>query len=97
MANETELPSPTATGHYIIDPNRDRLLPLRRLPEWHLSRAGVRVHRSAGYRWAQHGVGGVRLPIVRIGGLHYTSEEAIAWWTAALERAAGVRTEEVAL
>ena len=47
-------------------------------------RTGRRVHRDIGYRWRQRGVRGVKLPCTRLGGLYYTSEEAIAWWTRAL-------------
>lgn len=43
-----------------------------------------RWHIGDPYRWAQIGVEGIRLPTVRLGGMRYTSEEAIAWWTAAL-------------
>jgi hypothetical protein len=74
----------TATTIYRIDPLRDRLRSLRKLGAWHKERTGEDLHRSVPYRWAQVGIGGLRLPTVRIGGVRYTSEEAIAWWTAAI-------------
>ena len=78
------------TTSYRVDPLRDRLLSLRRLGEWHKERTGEPLHRSVPYRWAQIGVGGIRLPTVRIGGVRYTSEEAIAWWSAAIDGGASV-------
>jgi hypothetical protein len=80
----------TTTPGYAIDPNRDRLIALARLVEWYEARTGRRLHRSVTYRWRQRGVRAedgslLRLPTLRIGGVRYTSEEAIAWWTAAID------------
>lgn len=80
----------TPTPGYSIDPNRDRLIALARLVEWYEERTGRRLHRSVTYRWRQRGVRAedgtvLRLPTVRIGGARFTSEEAIAWWTAAID------------
>ncbi|MFN7590324.1 MAG: DUF1580 domain-containing protein [Planctomycetota bacterium] len=69
---------------YEIDPTRDRLVSMRRVPGWFTAHVQEPLHRSAPYRWARQGIRGIRLPTVRIGGRRYTSEEAIAWWTAAL-------------
>ncbi|MBP8300247.1 MAG: DUF1580 domain-containing protein [Planctomycetes bacterium] len=80
--NDSQISPETPT--YRVDPLRDRLLPLRKLGSWHKDRTGESLHRSVPYRWAQIGVGGIRLPTVRLGGTRYTSEEAIAWWTAAI-------------
>lgn len=74
------LPEPS----YEIDPTRERLVSMRRVPDWFTAHAQEPLHRSAPYRWARQGIRGIRLPTVRIGGRRYTSEEAIAWWTAAL-------------
>lgn len=80
-------PEPTsATEPYSIDPARDRLLSLRRVVEWYTSRTGERLHRTVPYRWAQRGIGGIRLPTVRIGRARFTSEEALTWWTAAIDK-----------
>jgi hypothetical protein len=76
--------SSQAAPNYRIDPARERLIALRRVVRWYTDRTGESLHRSVPYRWAQHGVAGVRLPTVRLGGARYTSQEAIAWWTAAL-------------
>lgn len=80
--NDSQLTPETPT--YRVDLLRDRLLALRSLCTWHKGRTGESLHRSVPYRWAQIGVGGIRLPTVRLGGTRYTSEEAIAWWTAAI-------------
>lgn len=86
--SDTEHPPTIAS--YVVDPHRDRLIPLARLVDWYQQRTGRRLHRSVTYRWRQRGVrtpdGTVlRLPCVRIGGIRYTSEEAIAWWAAAID------------
>lgn len=80
----------TTTPGYAIDPHRDRLIAMARLVEWYEARTGRRLHRSVTYRWRQRGVRAedgtmLRLPTVRIGGMRYTSEEAIAWWSAAID------------
>ena len=87
MNDELDSAPRPATGHYRIDPTRDRLLALRRLPAWFESRTGERMHRSVGYRWAKHGVRGLRLPTIRLGSARFTSEEAISWWSAAIDGA----------
>ena len=38
---------------------------------------GKRVHKATVCRWAKHGLGGVRLETVRVGGSRYTSAEAL--------------------
>jgi hypothetical protein len=74
---------PAAT-QYEIDPTRERLVSMRRVPDWITAHSQEQLHRSAPYRWARDGIRGIRLPTVRIGGRRYTSEEAIGWWAAAL-------------
>jgi hypothetical protein len=78
---------------YTIDPSHDRLIALATFPRWHEERTGRRIHRTLPYQWRSRGVlatdGTVRrLPTIRIGGVRYTSEEAIAWWTAAINGSA---------
>lgn len=90
MSSDTQL-APT-TQSYQVDPNRDRLIALARLVEWFEARTGRRLHRSVTYRWRQRGVRGedgtvYKLPTIRIGGNRFTSEEAIAWWTAVVDGA----------
>lgn len=41
------------------------------------SRRGRPTHPSTVYRWAVRGIRGVRLEIIRIGGMTYTSVEAL--------------------
>ncbi len=76
--------APPQPPRYDINPVEERLIALRRLARWHADRTGERVHRSAPYRWARRGIRGVLLPTVQVGGIRYTSEAAIAWWTAML-------------
>lgn len=79
------------TPHHIIDPAREQLLAVAKLCAWHEQRTGKRPHRSVPYRWCREGINGICLPTVQLGGVRYTSEEAIAWWTRQLgARAAGV-------
>ncbi len=62
----------------MIDTTIERLIPLREVPKVLPCReTGRRIHISAIYRWAQRGIHGVRLDVVRIGGTTYTSSEAI--------------------
>lgn len=63
----------------MMDIDSEELLTLRaaatRLP---YGRAGKSVHVATLHRWASHnGVRGVRLETVRIGGVRYTSAEAL--------------------
>lgn len=78
-------PSPT----YLIDPTRECLIALASLGAWYEKRTGRKLHRTVPYGWRHRGVKRadgtiVRLPTVRLGGTYFTSEQAIAWWTAAL-------------
>lgn len=92
MSSDTQQAPTTQGQSYQVDPNRDRLIAMARLVEWYEARTGRRLHRSVTYRWRQRGVRAAdgtvyRLPTVRIGGMRYTSEEAIAWWTAVVDGA----------
>lgn len=88
-ASPHDSPIPAAS-RYDIDPARDQLLALRRVPEWYVTRTRERVHRSAPYRWARRGIRGIALPTIRLGSVRYTSIEAISWWAAAVDGAAPV-------
>jgi hypothetical protein len=62
----------------MIDLATEQLVPLQEVPRLLPPRpSGKRVHVSAVYRWAQRGVGGLRLEAVRVGGTTYTSREAL--------------------
>jgi hypothetical protein len=67
-----------------IDPLSETTLPLaeaaRRLPRL---RSGRPVHPSTLWRWACHGLRGVRLETVRVGGTACTSLEALRRFFAA--------------
>lgn len=56
---------------------QDDLIPLSEVPGILPRRRGRRLHLSSIYRWAQHGVRGVRLEVVRVGGVAYTSRQAL--------------------
>jgi hypothetical protein len=45
-------------------------------------RGGSRIAISTLWRWASRGCGGVRLEIIRVGGVAYTTREAIAEFVA---------------
>lgn len=75
-----------STSAYRIDTNSDRLLQLARLADWLATRTGRQLHRSVPYSWRRNGIAGIRLPTVRLGGAHYTSQEAFSWWTTQLSQ-----------
>jgi hypothetical protein len=62
----------------VIDIGNEQLLPLNEVPKFLPPRGnGKRVHISAIYRWAQRGIRGTRLEVIRVGGTTYTSREAL--------------------
>jgi hypothetical protein len=62
----------------VIDIGNEQLLPLNEVPKLLPPRRnGKRIHISAIYRWAQRGIRGTRLEVVRVGGTTYTSREAM--------------------
>jgi hypothetical protein len=73
-----------------IDLRSETLFPLNQLPERYplAGRGGKKLHPSTGFRWAQHGVRGVRLEFARCGGTLYTSDEAVARWVERLTEGA---------
>ena len=73
-----------------IDPTRERLIALARFGSWYEQRTGRTLDRTVVYRWRRRGVRAadgsrLQLPTVQLGGVRYTSEEAIAWWSAAID------------
>lgn len=74
-----------------INTETEKLLPLRKVPDYLDKRGAKRPHVSACHRWAQVGLLGVRLETVRIGGVLHTSAEAIERWTKALTLVGGPR------
>jgi len=72
------VPVALTKGGKMIDLRSEQLLRLSEVPTNLPKRPnGNRLHISAVYRWAQRGVGGVKLETVKIGGTTYTSLEAI--------------------
>jgi hypothetical protein len=62
----------------VIDIRNEQLVPLPDVPKILPMRGnGKRIHISAVYRWAQRGIRGTRLEVVRVGGTTYTSREAL--------------------
>lgn len=62
----------------MIDTASETLVPVNEVPRLLPCRStGKKIHISAIYRWAQRGIRGVRLDVVRIGGTSYTSREAL--------------------
>jgi hypothetical protein len=62
----------------VIDIGNEQLVPLHEVPRLLPTRGnGKRIHISAVYRWAQRGVRGTRLEVIRVGGTTYTSREAL--------------------
>lgn len=55
----------------------------RRVPSF---RTGKRTHVATLFRWAKHGVGGVKLESARLGGRTITSVEALQRFSDALSR-----------
>ena len=62
----------------MIDTTKENLLPLREVPGRLPKRPnGKRLHISGVYRWTERGIKGVILESIRIGGVTFTSLEAI--------------------
>jgi len=79
----------------MISVSHEDLIPLRDAPRHLPSRAnGKRLHVSAVYRWAKHGVKGIRLETVSIGGTTYTSAEALQRFADQLTARRSLHVEE---
>jgi hypothetical protein len=62
----------------MLDLTREHRIPLSDAPKHPLlKREGRPIHRSVLERWRTHGIRGVILETVKIGGIRYTSAEAI--------------------
>jgi hypothetical protein len=62
----------------MIDIVNDRLIVLAEVPKILPRKSGgKRLNLSTVYRWVQRGVNGKRLEAVRLGGVYYTSSEAL--------------------
>jgi hypothetical protein len=71
-------PHADSTGFVVIDLTSEQLVSLHDVPKLLPPRPnGKRLHISAIYRWAQRGIRGTRLEVIRVGGTTYTSREAL--------------------
>lgn len=71
----------------MINISTEHLIPIRDVPRHLPPRpTGRRVHISAVYRWIQRGVHGNRLESIKIGGMVYTSFEALMRFTTVKEQ-----------
>jgi hypothetical protein len=60
----------------MIDPSIENLVPLSKACR--LINPSRPVHNATIWRWVKRGVARVKLEAIRIGGVHFTSHEAIA-------------------
>lgn len=61
----------------MIQTSSENLLELSKVPQ-HLEKlAGKRPHIASIYRWTKHGIAGIRLETLIIGGTRFTSEQAL--------------------
>jgi len=73
-----------------FDPTVEQPIPLCQVPRlaWlPRRRRGRKIHQATIFRWAQHGIHGVRLEVIRVGGTRCTSEAALRRFFAALSAA----------
>jgi hypothetical protein len=71
----------------MIDRSSEDVFPLGECPRHLPTRPGKRVWLSTVYRWATSGSRGVRLESLILGGIRYTSAEALARFAAAVTAA----------
>lgn len=68
----------------MIDMSAESLVPLSKAAGWVPPTRGRRVHPSTLWRWAERGVRGVNLEVVRVGGTVMTSQDALTRFFRAL-------------
>jgi len=72
---------------YDIDTFIERIISLEEGAK-HVSKiSSTRRNKRILLRWSSHGVGGVKLPTIQIGGELYTSQEALNWFLNASRQA----------
>lgn len=76
----------------MIDVTKEQVFRLSELPKWAIAGTvgdgnPVRLSRSTGYRWSRHGLRGVVLETVQVGGSRFTSLEALQRFVADLTAA----------
>lgn len=77
--------------HKSSAPQLQELFPLAEVPDRLPRRRGKRLHRSAPYRWAESGLSGVRLRILRVGSEIYTTS---AWLLEFFEAVTAARSQD---
>ena len=75
-AKDGQMPN-NGSSNSQINLQREKLLPLNEVPRHLPLRKGKRTHYSTIYRWATKGVRGHVLESVLIGGIRYTTHEAL--------------------
>ena len=68
--------------HRNLDIQQEQLISLKEAPKHLPKRNGKRTHYSTVFRWATKGARGRKLESVLIGGMRYTSVEALSRFTA---------------
>lgn len=68
----------------MIDPATEQLIPFRDIPSHLPKRDGKKINSSTIYRWTIRGLEGHRLESVYVGGMRYTSAEALQRFDAAV-------------
>jgi len=63
--------------HHTIDLHTEQVIPLKEVPHHLPKRKGKRTHYQTVYRWATKGSNGKILASVKVGGIRYTSLEAL--------------------
>ena len=69
----------------MIDLHIEQVFPLGEIGEHLPKRRGKKAHKSIGYRWAGPGLRGIKLESVKVGGIRYTSREALDRFFARLD------------
>ena len=72
----------------MIDVTAETVVPFRELPKWTEKHFGKRKHPSTFHRWRLRGVRGVKLETILLGGIRFTSVEALNRFFAATTSAA---------
>jgi len=68
---------------YEINLNNEQLIPIADVPSYLPRRRGKRTHYQTVYRWAMKGTKRAQLATIKVGGIRYTSLEALNRFAAA--------------
>ena len=82
----------------MIDMSEETLIPIGQVPQKLPPRpSGKSVHVTSVYRWINHGVRGVKLESLKVGGTTYTSTEALQRFAEGLSHPRDVSTPPYSL